>query len=204
MENCKPELFAPFLEIYPSEFKRRIYLENFLYFMFDQDLIDTVNENCESSGEYFENLFVRYHFKHFAYELTEHSCRVIASFVSYLGTNGGQQYFSDVERFKQLPDTPRFYAYELAWSYQNIRKHGHDLGYRAIEYLLNTVENHPGPSENYFGKGYYDPTVEDYEIIDYVCKWLASTTGQEYLQKCKQDVLQEQEKRAENEFKRNC
>lgn len=203
METCSPELFIPFLEIYPSEFKRRIYLDNFLYYMFDQDLIDKVNEDGEYSGNYFDNLFVDYHFENFAYELKEHSCRVIASFISYLGTNGGYQYLSDVERFKQLPDISTFYAYELAWSYENMRKYGHNGGYRAIEFILNPVENHPGPSERYFKVGYYDPSVEDYEIIDYVCKWLASYTGQQYLEKCKIDIQKENEIRAEYEFKRN-
>ena len=204
MSNLTASLFIPFLEIYPSEFKRKIYLDNFLYYMFDENLISIVNQGEESSGCYYENLLEKYHFETFAYDLTEHSCRVIASFISYLGTNGGFQYLLDVEKFKQLPDIPKFYAYELAWYYENLRKYGHNNGYRAIEFILNPVENHPGPSERYFGKGYYDPTVEDYEIIEYVCKWLASSTGQEYLQKCKDDIKIINELRAGNEFKRNC
>ena len=202
MEVCNPALFMPFLEIYPSEFKRRIYLDNFLYYMFDQNLIDRANDNW--SGAYFDNLFVNYHFENFAYEITEHTCRVVASFISYLGTNGGYQYLFDVERFKQLPDIPDFYAYELAWSYENMRKYGHNGGYRAIEYILNPVKNHPGPSDRYFKQNYYNPTVEDYEIIDYVCKWLASSTGQQYLTKCKVEIQKEIEIRAQYEFKRNC
>lgn len=203
MERFIPELFNPILEIYPSEFKRKIYLDNFLYYMFDQKLIDKANEAGEVTGIYYDNLFANYHFENFAYTITSETCKVIASFISYLGTNGGNQYFADVERFKKLPDIPAYYAYELAWSYENMRKYGHNNGYRTIEYILNSVEYHPGPSERYFKEGYYDPSVENYETIEYVCKWLASSTGQEYLAKCKKDIQIENEIRAEYGFKRN-
>ena len=171
--------------------------------MFDEKLIEQANRSAECSGVFLENLFEKYHFETFAYNLNEHSCRVIASFISYLGTNGGYQYLSDVERYKQLPDIPNFYAYELAWSYENMRRYGHNNGYRAIEYILNDQAYLPSPMNHYFKLGYYEPTVEDYEIIEYVCKWLASYTGQEYLEKCKKDIQKENEIRAEYEFKRN-
>lgn len=171
--------------------------------MFDEKLIEQANRSAECSGVFLEDLFAKYHFETFAYALNEHSCRVIASFISYLGTNGGYQYLSDVERFKQLPDIPNFYAYELAWSYENMRRYGHNNGYRAIEYILNDQAYLPSPMNHYFKLGYYEPTVEDYEIIEYVCKWLASYTGQEYLEKCKKDIQKENEIRAEYEFKRN-
>lgn len=203
MSNITKDMFIPVLEIYPSEFKRRIYLDNFLYYMFDDVLVEKANELSEITGFCYDNLFEDYHYETFAYNITEQTCRVIASFISYLGTNGGYQFFADAERFKKLSDIPNFYAYELAWSYENMRKYGHNNGYRAIEYILNPVENHPGVSGRYFKQGCYEPTVEDYEAIEHTCKWLGSHAGQVYLEKCIYDIQKENEIRAENEFKRN-
>lgn len=171
--------------------------------MFDQDLIDKVNERSEYSGNYYENLFENYHFETFSYNINKHTCIVVASFISYLGTNGGYQFFADAERFKNLPDSTKFYAYELAWAYENMRRYGHNGGYRSIEFLLNPADNHPGINGRYFKPTSYNPTVEDYEIIEHTCKWLGSHTGQVYLQKCLEDIKQEKEIRAEYEFKRN-
>ena len=106
---CTKEMFVPCLTIYPSEWKRRIYLDNFLECMFDPNVLEEYNEKTEYAGIYITNLFEQVYFKIFNYTY----------------------------------------------------------------------------------------------IIDYVCKWLASSTGQQYLTKCKIDVQKEIEIRAQYEFKRN-
>lgn len=37
---CTKEMFVPCLTIYPSEWKRRIYLDNFLECMFDPNVLE--------------------------------------------------------------------------------------------------------------------------------------------------------------------
>ena len=41
---CTKEMFVPCLTIYPSEWKRRIYLDNFLECMFDPNVLEEYNE----------------------------------------------------------------------------------------------------------------------------------------------------------------
>lgn len=187
---CTKEMFVPCLTIYPSEWKRRIYLDNFLECMFDPNALEEYNEKTQYAGIYITNLFEQVYFKifNYTYIIDENVCRVVASFISYLGTNGGSQFFADTERFKQIKNVPVEYVYELAWYYENMRKYGHSHNYRAIEYLLNPAEKHPGIGSIYFSSDAYIPTVADYETIEYVCKWLGTFEGQKYLEKCKTEI----------------
>ncbi len=187
---CTREMFVPYLTIYPSEWKRRVYLNNFLDCMFNDDVLEKYNEKTEYSGIHIVSLFEEVYFKIFNYTYTidKDVCKVVASFISYLGTNGGSQFLLDVERFKEIKNVPSEYAYELTWAYENLRRYGHNHNYRAIEYILNPVENHPGVNSIYFSTNAYEPTVKDYETIEYVCKWLGTFEGQKYLEKCKTDI----------------
>ena len=169
---CTREMFVPHLTIYPSEWKRRVYLNNFLDCMFNDDVLEKYNEKTEYSGIHIVSLFEEVYFKIFNYTYTidKDVCKVVASFISYLGTNGGSQFLLDVERFKEIKNVPSEYAYELTWAYENLRRYGHNHNYRAIEYILNPVENHPSVNSIYFSINAYSPTVKDYETIEYVKK----------------------------------
>lgn len=179
------KMFDPILVIYKSEIKRKVYLNSFIDLMFDDEVVKKHNELVNSNDVYVDNL-LDYYYNSFIYNLNEHDCKVIASFISYLGTNGGYDYLCRAEAFKEIPGCERL-RYELAWSVINTRDSYSSHGYRAIEFLLNPAEIHPY-NDYYFKGDMYCPTIRDYEVITYTCKWLATVDGQAYLKNCESDI----------------
>ena len=88
------ELFKPVLEIYPSEFRRKIFLDEFLKYAFKE------RDEDESSPVYSLHLKnnLEHIFRSYEYVLEPLDYTTIASFISYLGTNGGLDLQANFER----------------------------------------------------------------------------------------------------------
>ena len=108
--------------------------------------------------------------------------KTIASFISYLGSNGGFDFLLKVETLKHHLNiySNNSAYYELVWASENIRKSWMNGGYTLFEYLVS-------PSELFDSNGclrYVDSTYCSYEnndLILTVLHWLSTCEGQNYI-----------------------
>ena len=179
MESLK-DYFQPVLEIYPTEYRRKIFLEEFIKYAYTP--IEYDDESTTYSLPFTYNLDRIY--RSYMFTLEREDAITIASFISYLGTNGGRclldtfEKFSESSFFKSKED-----AFVHAWLSENSRKIGINHNLRAIEFMLTPLEKHK------FHYGLDDFSINDikssqYEIIELTVKWLSTPAGVTYLLNC--------------------
>lgn len=113
--------------------------------------------------------------------IRQRAASVAASFMVYMGCNGGRSFTHAAERLaKSGAFTCTEDAYLSAWVVENKRSSGVNSGLRTIEYML--AREHP------IAKGVVplwrvdwplvpDVTMEDADIVEAMVAWWASTTA---------------------------
>lgn len=181
--------FKPVLQIYPSEYRRKIYLNEFIKYAY------TNSEDDESPNFRLDLQYnIDHIFRSYAFALDETDAVVIASFISYLGTNGG---FSLLNSFVRNSESKFFKnredAFLYTWHVENSRRFGYNNNYRTIEYLLTPIEKHD------LHRGLTKFSIDDikqsnYEVIEYLVRWLSTPKGITYILTCQDLIEQEKEK----------
>ena len=131
---------------------------------------------------------------------------VAATFVKWLGTNGGRDLLDKADRLRVKAGSP-VAAYRFAWAGVNRRDPSISHGIRAIEGILGPIEL-VTVVDNYRQVSKWLPklSVADYETVEAIVEWLPSREGAGFLEKCQQDIdkLLRAKRQAELEaFKRN-
>ncbi|MCZ8254480.1 MAG: hypothetical protein O9327_02210 [Polaromonas sp.] len=110
---------------------------------------------------------------------------VVASVVTWFGTNIGQAFLEDAERRKTWVPTRqgcsdtllRSEAYLAAWATENRRQLGINQGWRTLEAILT-------PEDAQRAK----PSADDYEVVEHLMFWLGQLEGQQFIAECQAEV----------------
>lgn len=184
------EHFKPVLPIYPSEFRRQIYLEQFVTYAFTDYSDSLASPNYELPFKLnIDNIY-----RNYKYQLDEKDAQTIASFISYLGTNGGRclldtfQKYAESKFFRNKED-----AFVHAWHFENSRQVGINNNLRTIEFLLTPLNKYPrfGVLDIY---SVSEISVDQYELIEQTVKWLSTSGGVTYLLNCLELIDQAKDK----------
>jgi hypothetical protein len=120
-------------------------------------------------------------------EVRQRHATVAATFIQWLGTNGGRAFIDEGERLGKLM-TCRAHGYLGAWAVENYRCPGINSGIRAIEYILAPAD--------YYCEGILkqipEVSADDYEVVEHVIWWLAED-GREFLQGCLKEIERQTE-----------
>lgn len=128
---------------------------------------------------------------------------VLASVVSWLGTNCGQAMLAMARTHIAMGKWGTHDAYLLSWTLENARHCGINGGIRTLEHLLS-----PGPIATDMVmemQGFTTKVPEllagDLEAVDHLMLWLATADGQAFMARCDAEVaiLKESELRVERE-----
>lgn len=111
----------------------------------------------------------------------QRAASVAASFMAYMGCNGGRSFTSEAERIaKSGVYSCHEDAYLAAWAIENKRCSGINIGLRTIEYML--AREHPitdtdGSWWRVDWKLVPNVTMEDTDIVEAMVAWWCSTTA---------------------------
>lgn len=113
---------------------------------------------------------------------------VAATFIKWLGTNGGRDLIDRSERLKSSGMAP-VHAYCSAWAILNRRDPCISHGIRTIEGILGPIEL-VTQITNYREIYKWLPklTVSDYETVEAVVTWLASEEGVDFVGRCHEAI----------------
>lgn len=110
---------------------------------------------------------------------------VVASFVTWLGTNIGQALLEDAAKrtplspfadwTKELAATDAFLS---AWAHENRRQLGVNRGMRTLEAILQD-DSASQPQR---------PSADDYEVVEHLVIWLGRFGGQRFLAGCRAEA----------------
>lgn len=113
---------------------------------------------------------------------------VAATFVKWLGTNGGRDLLDRADRLKGRGFTP-VSAYCAAWATVNRRDPCISHGIRTIEGILGPIEL-VTEIDNYRQISKWLPklSVADYETVEAIVEWLPSLEGVAFLGRCQAKI----------------
>jgi hypothetical protein len=112
-------------------------------------------------------------------QLTQRVATVAATFICWLGTQGGEVYLDAAERLFEQAENSRREAYLMAWSLHNLRRYHTSSGFRCVEMILAKDTNSldiPAVS------------LADLEVVDHLVQWLGDDDGQAWLKQCLNEV----------------
>ncbi|MBB5769133.1 hypothetical protein [Xanthomonas euroxanthea] len=119
---------------------------------------------------------------------TQELASLVASFVTWLGTNVGMRFLSACRKQSALRGSDWYGdGYLAAWAIENHRRAGHCYGWRMIEMLAwvgdwNTTDRHHPPLL----------TADAYEVVENLVCWLGATEGQKFIALCEATILARQ------------
>jgi hypothetical protein len=102
---------------------------------------------------------------------------IAAALVTWFGTNCGRPFFQRLTRCKTETEACEHFARESA------RFFGINHGVRLIEHLC--AKEYPSKSSvdwHNYGPIYGRPTFEDFETLEWICRWLVAEPGKLYAQ----------------------
>lgn len=112
---------------------------------------------------------------------TQRDATVCASFMVFMGCNGGRGLHQNAEEFTRQGLTRR-QAFRLAWAQANARSRGVDSGLRCIEYMLaakHPIRTDPG----YVGRVDWtlvpEVTMRDIDVVECMVDWWSTREGEE-------------------------
>lgn len=112
-------------------------------------------------------------------ETTQRDASVCASFMVYMGCQGGAELSARAERLNTSMNYSREDAYMAAWSVINARMRGTNHGLRTIEYML--AEGHPIKDAPLGGGGadvnwskVPDLSMRDIDVVECMVRWWAT------------------------------
>lgn len=122
------------------------------------------------------------------HRLCQRDASLAASFMTWLGTNGGQGFLALAHTLAKAPcGLSASEAYLAGWALQNRRQVGVNSGYRTLEFLL--AENRQfDPDEPDRLNPEPRMSVDDLETMECLVVWLGREEGQSFLAACQQDL----------------
>lgn len=112
---------------------------------------------------------------------TQRDATVCASFMVFMGCNGGRGLHQSAEAFMRCSLTKQ-QAFRLAWAQENARCRGTDMGLRCIEYMLaakHPIRTDPG----YVGRVDWslvpEVTMRDIDVVEAMVDWWSTREGEE-------------------------
>ncbi|HET8688518.1 MAG TPA: hypothetical protein VFM18_18045 [Methanosarcina sp.] len=112
-------------------------------------------------------------------EQLNRQCRLVSSFMCWLGTNCGCGFLSAAKEYEEKLGRHGPTAYLAAWATENKRSRGVNGGLRTLEHLC---------------RGEMILTAVDYEIVENAARWLGSKDGKLFCERAEKRVAVEQEK----------
>lgn len=115
---------------------------------------------------------------------TQRDATVCASFMVFMGCNGGRSIHQSAEALMSLSSgaLSRKQAFLLSWAQANARARGKDSGIRCIEYMLATrhpIRTDPG----YVGRVDWslvpEVTMRDIDVVEAMVDWWSTREGDE-------------------------
>lgn len=141
------------------------------------DYIDELNktEMYEASNG------IEWFFDNMPYVVTERDFHVIASLLSWLGSNCGRCFVQEAFQYEDKLESLEK-GFLLSWADWNKRKSWMNNGCTLIEHLLTPPE-HLNSHQEITCVANRHVTIHDVEIINYMTLWFATNDGVEYLKK---------------------
>lgn len=141
-------------------------------------------ESGEDYGEGQQPCLLHAILGHLPYRVEQRHATVAATFVKWLGTNGGRDLLDKADRLRVKAGSP-VAAYRFAWAGVNRRDPCQSHGIRAIEGILGPIEL-VTEVDNYrqISKWLPQLSVADYETVEAIVEWLPSREGNEFLERC--------------------
>ena len=123
---------------------------------------------------------------------TQPQASAAASFVTWLGTNCGDAFLANCERWSRLSESNES-GYLAAWAMENRRRRHVNYGLRAVEWILARTTP---ITEGRFGvldwRLVAEVTLEELDAIECIVAWLASPQGRVFVEACRLQVKAEQ------------
>jgi hypothetical protein len=119
---------------------------------------------------------------------TQELASLVASFVTWLGTNVGLGFLLSCRKHSALRGSDWYGdGYLAAWAIENHRRAGHRYGWRMIEMLAwdgdwNTTDRHRPPLL----------AADAYEVVENLVCWLGGSAGREFVALCEATILSRQ------------
>ena len=172
------------------EKSRLIFIKEFIKHLKAIDLKKVMGgDNCIHSDP------VEYFFSNYPISNSKRDFRVIASFLCYLGSNGGHGFYRIASEFKSSMNNPQK-AFYLALAVENRRVLGINYGSTLLEQLLtpNEYKTNNGGILIPINK---KVSIYDLEILNFFVEWLATDSGEKFYKRArkKSDKLREKERR---------
>lgn len=117
----------------------------------------------------------------YAHPLTQRQASVAATFVMWLGTNCGRSLIQEADAGRREPDGYRTgwnLRYLHRWEIENRREAGVNGGIRYCEAILSP---HRAGSDQLNERTVPTVTIEDLDVIECICRWLATQDGQHFI-----------------------
>jgi len=112
---------------------------------------------------------------------TQRDATVAASFMVFMGCNGGRGLHQSAEAL-MCKGLTSHQAFRLAWAQENARARAVDRGLRCIEYMLATkhpIRTDPGNVGRVDWSLVPDVTLRDIDVVESMVDWWASREGKE-------------------------
>jgi len=121
-----------------------------------------------------------------AFPTDQRLASILASVVTWLGTNCGLAMLHEASRLRGSPGCQIGHEYLQAWASENARRRGINHGVRIIEHI---VADRPGgwPDDALFIT-LPEVTYRDLEAVDCLMLWLADFDGQRFLKDAEAEV----------------
>ena len=139
----------------------------------DTTVLEIIDEYCHSQCENDQ-----WELDWVDYELINKQSRLVASFITWLGTNCGLSFLGVAKQWAEELSSPRN-GYLAAWAIENSRQRCINGGNRTIEYLACSQ---------------CVLTVDDYEIVECAVQWLSTNDGQDFIGYATERIKPESEK----------
>ena len=116
---------------------------------------------------------------------TRREAQVLASVVTWFGTNVGLAFLLEAQRMKQRMPRVRW-PYLGQWGQINVRQIGINEGVRTLEHCLATERYKDGLGHDAWRIP--ELSADDYETVEHLMVWLSSETGQAFLARCERET----------------
>lgn len=128
--------------------------------------------------------------RNYPFKATERHSRVLASVVTWFGTNCGNSFLLEAERLRKETDAKFVrHPYLMQWALENVRESWSNGGVRTLEHCVATKFE-----RSHFGLGYLmpprgpTPSADDYEVVEHLMLWLGTRDGQDFLTLCAREA----------------
>lgn len=134
---------------------------------------------------------------HFPGPLSQRYATVVASIVTWFGTNLGISFLETAKQFGEIGGFLREQRYALAWAIQNQRRMHINSGTRTIENCLRAYGHISLPGTMACWSHIPELSADDYEAAECLMHWLGSTSaGSNFIARAERLIMAERNREA--------